>query len=1347
MQKHRIATNIGRDQRVTLELKQDYDLLEILSLKFTQMDAYSSMCSDYGVVVGRISANNGFGIPNARVSIFIPITEEDTNDPIISVLYPYTTISDRNDEGYRYNLLPSRKQHGGHEPTGTFPDQIDILTREEILEVYEKYYKYTVKTNSAGDFMIWGVPIGTQIIHVDVDLSDISCFSLRPDDFIRQGAGVDSFKNSYSFKHSNDIDSLPQIVSFNQTIEVYPFWGNEELCEIGITRTDFDLSDKGVKIEPKAYLLGSIYSDQGTNTVNKNCTPKGKMGRKCDLTTFPVVIEIIRFTANKDNSNRPVLEFFEVQEDVDDDGSFVLPLPMNLDYIYTNEFGEIETTNDPNKGLPTSACYRFRVSVKNDTLGRVRTTASYLIPNIREFQNDIDASYAWSVNWDDYPTGALNSTYIFNSVLGSYYPDDFFYRFTYNKVYGVSSFMGGLYSSRGFSRQSFLGIKEISPKEEEDCQSEVNTPPVNWGVQKFNFSILLAIIINIFERIVYTALVGLMQVLIVPFQLLYGLSRYRLLRVLARLDTVIESIQRFGTVRLGLAIYPECENCNQVDEIPPLPDTDPSLLYQMVGSGTALRDDLNILIDCDEYELYGGASGATFTYVQCTSSSSTTITVPAGDAVGICIKSGTLSTNNGTFSLITGCDTTVSTSWLDPILNNNELVLTDVNGFSSYTPNHPMGQSLSTIYDNNSTGTIYFIKMVTYLGGVPSTTYTTGLSTILDIDTYTDGGNDYFLHSDDVNINDWILWNGTWTGITYEIYDTTIPLTGITSNQDDGSLPSGCGSYMTVYNENIVKQSYCSTDVNVPYTGLTTADLVNGTSCSNGFVVGQVIRNVNNNPCSTCVTHSGYSEFRRGVFTIIPAASVDNWSHNFRAISEYCRRKLVAKLFCEGVVNYSFTDNWLSGSLYMFPFKARVRWDDEEALDLNFRRTDYCENLVYYKVKEKTTGTADKRFYYRSSKFNGATFSRWSVDSTLGHPTTVVDLGPRDEFIKEICVDPSLDPNCSVVRSIGPSSFQDFKEMLGLYINYKMDVLGENAEIISMFKNDGFNSILPLKMYRSVLNGDILQLISMNNEVGIQEFDLQNKNYAPYSYQVVDPDDYPTLFHDSLGNFGPLPINFVLDDDGYRVRVCLNEPGRLTESSQNVPFFLWDKQGTGFGTGTNQSWDYDGTIQSQPLQGMTHGYKYTGDTSWKYVLFPMGKNYSGLTKTISGVNFSEVTFNTERTSAVYSATDYLSFNNQEEGYTYLYITSWSSGTNEDERAENALTATLFTRTGDTGNWATQVWTNDTDFIIKPTTINYNGNKQILSTPFLFYFGLRPGKTAVDKFIQRFGPKGAFPQYE
>jgi hypothetical protein len=46
-----------------------------------------------------------------------------------------------------------------------------------------------------------------------------------------------------------------------------------------------------------------------------------------------------------------------------------------------------------------------------------------------------------------------------------------------------------------------------------------------------------------------------------------------------------------------------------------------------------------------------------------------------------------------------------------------------------------------------------------------------------------------------------------------------------------------------------------------------------------------------------------------------------------------------------------------------------------------------------------------------------------------------------------------------------------------------------------------------------------------------------------------------------------------------------------------------------------------------------------------------------------------------------------------------------------------------------------------------TQTNYGGNKQVLSTPFLFYFGLRPDKTSLDALIKYYGPKGAFPSTE
>ena len=103
----------------------------------------------------------------------------------------------------------------------------------------------------------------------------------------------------------------------------------------------------------------------------------------------------------------------------------------------------------------------------------------------------------------------------------------------------------------------------------------------------------------------------------------------------------------------------------------------------------------------------------------------------------------------------------------------------------------------------------------------------------------------------------------------------------------------------------------------------------------------------------------------------------------------------------------------------------------------------YCRNVVRFVE-------GPNRFYYRSAfTTNGTTFER--SNNILGFPTTIVDLGPRDEFIKEICIDKNLDPNCSISRSIGPTSFKSFGELMGLAINYRMDTSDNEFEIDNFF--------------------------------------------------------------------------------------------------------------------------------------------------------------------------------------------------------------------------------------------------------------------------------------------------------
>lgn len=427
----RTSTNQSQEQEQTIrvQIDQDFDFLEILSLKLTQSEVYQRFCSDYGVIVGRVVANGGYGVPNARVSVFVPIDDVDLNNPIISTLYPYRAPSEKNEDGFRYNLLPYEPSYEGHSATGTFPSRDDVMSRKEVLQIYEKYYKYTVRTNESGDYMIVGVPLGNQQIIMDLDLSDMGCFSLRPTDLIRMNLGVPEQFNGNEFKSSEDLDSLPQILNLRKTTFISPFWGVGDACDIGINRMDFSLTEANIDIQPTATFMGSIFTSSDSTFLRKNCKPPTEQGDLCSLTTGPGRILAVRQTIDRDENGLPILEEHKLPSGgkvIDEDGTFVADVPMNLDYVVTDEFGQLVYSNNPKVGIPTKGKYRFKLKY-NDSEKDLATTSfnpnsiilpqvlnlsvfrpkgnllrgNYLIPNIKE--------YGWE-NGDPNTTEAATET-------------------------------------------------------------------------------------------------------------------------------------------------------------------------------------------------------------------------------------------------------------------------------------------------------------------------------------------------------------------------------------------------------------------------------------------------------------------------------------------------------------------------------------------------------------------------------------------------------------------------------------------------------------------------------------------------------------------------------------------------------------------------------------------------------------------------------------------------------------------------------------------------------------------------------------------------------------------------
>lgn len=441
---YRIRTKVGEEPSViNVHLDQSYDLFEILSLKLTQEDAYKLYTSSYGVIVGRIIANGGFGIPNAKVSVFVEVSDEDYMNNEKNYLYPYFSTSSVNNEGIRYNLLPDEPINDCYQNVGTFPNKRLVLDNDTVLEIYDKYWKYTSVTNEAGDYMIFGVPTGQQQIHVDIDLSDIGALSQRPRDMVYKGYNINQFESPNKFKQSTNLDSLSQIYTQNTSVNVYPFWGDSEESDenIAITRVDIQIE---YLFEPTCVFIGSVVTDTGTNAIGKNCTPMTSAGKMDQLTTGEGSIEMIRKTLNG------TVEEFQIKGNrvIDGDGVWCYQIPMNLDYVATDEYGNIVPTDDPTKGIPTRTRVRFRVSIDdspNDETARKR--CKVLVPNNPKID---DANPIYSKNKQvDYEFGTATREESYRDLF-------------WNKVYTVKSYIPRLQNNTSYKNRKHSGIKMVN---------------------------------------------------------------------------------------------------------------------------------------------------------------------------------------------------------------------------------------------------------------------------------------------------------------------------------------------------------------------------------------------------------------------------------------------------------------------------------------------------------------------------------------------------------------------------------------------------------------------------------------------------------------------------------------------------------------------------------------------------------------------------------------------------------------------------------------------------------------------------------------------------------------------
>jgi hypothetical protein len=434
----------------------------------------------------------------------------------------------------------------------------------------------------------------------------------------------------------------------------------------------------------------------------------------------------------------------------------------------------------------------------------------------------------------------------------------------------------------------------------------------------------------------------------------------------------------------------------------------------------------------------------------------------------------------------------------------------------------------------------------------------------------------------------------------------------------------------------------------------------------------------------------GNEIMENGCYVLI-TAPLFSLPKDIQLLTEWTSRLQITFAACRNVWSHIFTNNWINGSLYAFSFRNRRLFDNN-----NQPFSDYCEDTM---ILHPTNN-----FYYRSSPFySGTTFnpqkrfvgapqaspsdfaqffgfnSYGGNEKNLKFPTTLVDLGPRNDYIQELVFSDEYDGY--IMNQLKDTTFQDVSEILNLLI---INRLTNTTFLAKLFGGNGANVLTYFdKRSKNFVDGDYAQMISISSELGVVEF--ESSNYLP----IVNKQD-PIYFANTSSNdpvFGIFFSSNTQTRDFLSPKRTIINPLAQTNSncafsnfyvySQLVPFYQWEIK-------PSEDSAYDNIFGSQRNDW------YTNKLGNQF----FSKQYQSLDRLD----------NTSR----YFRTNTSNINRDFKGYIYSY--------------DNNVLSTTY----DEYNPNRNSWDHN----------NPDNNAVTVGSPFYFYFGLKKGKTAWDRFARK-----------
>jgi hypothetical protein len=346
---------------------------------------------------------------------------------------------------------------------------------------------------------------------------------------------------------------------------------------------------------------------------------------------------------------------------------------------------------------------------------------------------------------------------------------------------------------------------------------------------------------------------------------------------------------------------------------------------------------------------------------------------------------------------------------------------------------------------------------------------------------------------------------------------------------------------------------------------------------------------------------------KKGCYCLLNGKQIDNpffktvylidglYERDAQLLVEWKTRFLLTFAACRGVFAQTFQNNWLNGALYMFTFNKVAQFTLQQPDEPTY---SYCRDTIIF-------NQITNSFFYRSSPWDGNNFigvespPNQNIPQTLinnypgyGYndkriqfPTTVMDLGPREKFISQICASDNF--NGYLVDQIRSTTYKDNSDIIQMGFISRILNTGfwqrllpvgnpgggssEGKGIIQFFNSDRKGDRI---------DGDFAQALAINSQWRVTPY--LNENYRNIDLFIGEDDN-----SDPRPLFG---IFFSSSTEEYIYRTKLT-PGIEYSSlscggvytnfgypkDQVVPHYKWKMEGPSsfiFGTEDN-NWNTD----------------------------------------------------------------------------------------------------------------------------------------------------------------------------